>query len=276
MQDRKPIGLIAGSGDYPRFILEAAHQEGYEVAVYAVDGEAVQETADLADRLTWGGPGYMNKMIEFFKGQGVEELIMAGKIQHHRIFTEFKFDLRTAKLVFILKDRRADSILGAVADEFARDGLTVVDSTKFLRSCLPQPGQLGKKRLSRRQKNDLELGTKVAKTHARFDIGQTIVMKKGVVVALEGVEGTDSTIRRGAELSGDGVIVVKVSKPHQDFRFDVPVVGLHTFEVLREVKASCLAIEAGRTLFFQQEQSLRIADKNRIAVVALDMSQENL
>jgi len=271
------IGLVAGSGNYPLHVIEGAHEEGCQVAAVAIHGSADPEVERLADRSVWLKPGHLQKMIDFFREHEVRELVFAGKIQHVRVFRDFVLDKRAAKILFGMKDRRADKLLGAAAAEFEKEGLVVADSTKYLRSSLAREGQLGKRKLTDQQEADVQVGFQVAKALAGFDVGQTIVMNKGVVVALEGVEGTDEAIRRAASLSGDGIVVVKVSKPNQDFRFDVPVVGLETFKVLAEVKASCLAIEAGRTLFFDQEESIALADKNKIVVVAqeIDNPDEN-
>ena len=212
--------------------------------------------------------GQLARLRDFFKSEGVSEAVMAGKIEKVRIFQgDVRPDLEMAKVLLKIRDFRDDSLLGAVAGYLSSYGIELQDSTRFLKEALPGPGILGKRRPSREVEEDIEFGWKVAKALAGLDIGQTVVVKQKAVLALEAIEGTDETIKRGGVLGHGGVVVIKVAKPNQDMRFDVPAIGLGTLDELMRAKAKALAFEAGKTLFIDLDALVKKADQAGIALV---------
>lgn len=215
--------------------------------------------------LHWVRVGQLGKMLKIFKSAGVRRAVMAGQVRHVHVF-QARPDLAALKLVFRLPDTRTDSILGAFAGEMEKQGIHMEDSTAFLTDHLAGAGAIGKRKPDRKTAADIAFGWKIAKGVAGMDVGQTVVVKKGSVVAVESVEGTDEAIRRGAKFAGDGVVVVKVAKPKQDMRFDVPVVGERTIGVLREVNAAAMAVETGHTLLLDRPAVIRAADSAGIVL----------
>src|SRR5947208_9091686 len=208
-------------------------------------------------------------MIRFFKRAGVERAIMAGQVKHVQIFSGALPDVRMLKMLMRLPRRNTDALIGAVADELASEGIELIDSTYFLQDHLPQPGALTRRAASERERGDIEYGLEVAREIARLDLGQTIVVRSRACVAIEAMEGTDATVRRAGQLARGRLTVVKVAKPDQDMRFDVPVVGVPTVEAMSDAGATCLCVTAGKTLLFDREEMIASADRRRIAVVAV-------
>lgn len=265
------LGLIAGNGKFPLLVAENAKKDGVKkVVAVAFYGDTSKELAALVDEITWIHVGELGKLIKTFRRAGVTEALMAGQITPTVMFRTLRFDWRLLTLVTRLKNRKADTIFGAIANELAKEGIHLVDSTRFLNSHLPPAGILGRRRLSRKEREDVEFGRGIAKEIARLDIGQTVVVKNKAVLAVEGLDGTDETIRRGGALGKRDVIVVKVAKPNQDMRFDVPVIGLRTIEAMIQAKAKVLAVEAKKTLFLEKEETIQAADAAKMSIVAFE------
>ena len=263
-------GLIAGNGRFPFLVLAGARAAGVEMAVAAISEETDKTIEPLAHPLEWVSVGQLGKLIKFFKREQVTHVIMAGQVKHVQIFKLNALpDLRMAKMLARLKRRNTDALLGAVADELASEGITLLDSTTFLQPMLARAGALTKRTPNKNELADIEYGLHVAHELARLDLGQTIVVKNQAVVALEAMEGTDATIRRAAELvRGRPLTVIKVAKPKQDMRFDVPVIGWQTIETLQACHVTALSLTADKTLIFDREQTLAAAEKHKIALVA--------
>ena len=268
------IGLIAGNGRFPMLFTEAAHREGCRVVAVAHRGETSEEIEGTADDVTWVKVGELGKIIRTLKAAGVERAVMAGGIRKTRLLSSFRPDFRGAAFLTRVDSVHDDALLRGIADELAREGIEVVSSTAFLTTLVTPEGPLGRARLKRGDWKDIVMGFRVAKDVGRWDVGQSVVVHGGIVLALEGIEGTDACIRRGAELGREGVIVVKVSKPAQDLRFDVPAAGPETIAVMRETGARIFALEAGRTILLDREELVSAADEARIAVIGV--SEENL
>ena len=262
-------GLIAGNGRFPFLVVEGARREGVELVVAAIKEETDPAIERAASRVEWVGVGQLGRLISYFKREGVTHAIMAGQVKHVQIFSLSALpDMRMAKLLARLSFRNTDSLIGAVADELARDGITLVDSTTFLGPFLPGPGVLTRRRPTAAEAGDIEYGLQVAREVARLDLGQTIVVKDRAVVAVEAMEGTDATIRRAGELARKPPIsVVKVAKPNQDMRFDVPVIGPSTVRTMIDARATAISITAHKTLLIDREELLALADKAGIAIV---------
>ncbi|HYY95339.1 MAG TPA: UDP-2,3-diacylglucosamine diphosphatase LpxI [Pyrinomonadaceae bacterium] len=269
------LGLIAGNGKFPFLVIEGARRAGAEVAVAAIKEETDPAIEKVADRLTWVGVGQLGRMIRFFKREGVEKAIMAGQVRHVQIFSGAMPDVRMLRMLLSLPRRNTDALIGGVAAELAREGIELIDSTYFLQDHLPAEGLLTRRAPDERERGDIAYGLEVAREIARLDLGQTIVVRSRACVAIEAMEGTDATVRRAGQLARGRLTVVKVAKPGQDMRFDVPVVGLPTVEAMTEAGATCLCVTAGKTLLFDREEMLRLADYRRISIVAApDGSQE--
>jgi len=263
------IGLIAGNGRFPLIFAEAARRQGVEVVAVAHRGESAQEIAALVAEVTWIRVGELGRIIRIFKRAGVRRAVMAGGIRKPRHLADLRPDLRGAAFLAKTRSLKDDVLLRGVAAELERDGIAVVESTLFLGAMVPEVGTLTRAVPRAREWEDIRFGFRVAKDIGRWDIGQSVVVKSGAVLAVEGIEGTDAAIRRGGELGRGGVVVVKVSKPTQDLRFDVPAVGTTTIEVLREVHGRVLAVEAGRTIMLDRDALLAAADAAGVAVVGL-------
>jgi len=269
----KVVGLIAGSGRFPALFAQEAKRTGVEVVALGIEGVTDPGLEKAVPRMGWFKLGQIDKPIRFLKESGAAQAVMAGKVQHHSLFGGVLPDMRAVKLLAKLKDRRTDTILQAVADEFSKDGIELLPSSTYLSRCLAKPGVLGKRRPSASESADIALGWKAAKALAGFDIGQTVVVQDGAVVAVEAMEGTDAAIERAAGLARvhgrkPSLTVVKVAKPRQDWRFDLPVVGLDTIAVLERCGAAALALEAGKTLVFDEDKFIKEADRLGISVSA--------
>ena len=263
-------GLIAGNGRFPFLVLEGARREGVEMSVAAIKEETDPEITQLARAVEWISVGHLGKLIKFFKREGVTSVIMAGQVKHVQIFKLNALpDLRMARMLARLKRRNTDALIGAVADELQSEGIRLIDSTTFLQPLIAREGALTRRSPNRHESADIEYGLHVATELARLDLGQTIVVKNQAVVALEAMEGTDATILRASELvRGRPLTVVKVAKPDQDMRFDVPVIGLNTIETLRACNVTAISVTADKTLIFDRDEAISTADRNRIAIIA--------
>ena len=267
------FGLIAGNGKFPFLVLEGARRAGARVSVAAIKEETdptIEQAAEAAGgRVEWVGIGQLGKMIKFFKREGVERAIMAGQVKHVQIFSGALPDVRMLKVLVSLPRRNTDALIGAIAAELESEGIELLDSTHFLQDQLPREGTLTRRAPDQRERGDIEYGLEVAREIARLDLGQTIVVRSRACVAVEAMEGTDACILRAGALARGRLTVVKVSKPSQDMRFDVPCVGVPTVEAMIEAGATCLCLTAGKTLMFDREEMIALADRHRIAVAAV-------
>ena len=265
-------GLIAGNGRFPFLVLEGARREGVEMAVAAIREETDPAIENLSSNIEWISVGHLNKLISFFKRHGVSRAIMAGQVKHVQIFKLNALpDLRMARMLTRLKRRNTDALIGAVADELQSEGITLIDSTHFIQPLLARKGVLTRRAPNRHERADIDYGLHVARELSRLDLGQTIVVKDQAVVALEAMEGTDATIRRASELVRHRPItVIKVAKPDQDMRFDVPVMGLETIDVMKACRVTAMSVTANKTLVFDREAVLAAADSNRMAITAIE------
>lgn len=263
------FGLIAGNGKFPFMVLEGARQAGAQVAVAAIREETDPEIERLAEHYTWVGIGQLGRMIRFFKDEGVEKAIMAGQVKHVQIFSRAVPDARMLKVLLKLPRRNTDSLIGAIARELESEGIELIDSTYFLQDHLPHTGSLSRRLPDKREREDIEYGLEIAREIARLDLGQTIVVRGKACVAIEAMEGTDETIRRAGGLAHGRLTVIKIAKPDQDMRFDVPVIGVPTIETMLAAGATCLCISAGKTLLFDRDEMIRLANEKKIAIVAI-------
>ena len=275
------IGLIAGNGKFPLLILDAARSKGMQVVVAAIKEETLPEIEEHgAAAVYWLSLGELSKLIEAFQREGITRAIMAGQVKHKQIFSSIKPDWRLAKLLLSLTTRNTDSLIGAVGKVLGDEGITLMSSTELLEPMLATEGVLTQRAPNDSEQTNITYGRAVATHLSRFDIGQTVVIAEAACVAVEAMEGTDATILRAAEIMKSpslgnepstlsrALTVVKVAKPNQDMRFDVPVVGLHTIETMKRAGATCLALDAGRCLLLEKEALLAAANEAGICVVA--------
>ena len=262
-------GLIAGNGQFPFLVLEGARAKGVEMVVAAIKEETAPEIERLAMRVEWMSVGQLGRLIRFFKGEQVTHAIMAGQVKHHQIFRLNALpDMRMVRMLARLATKNTVSLIGAVADELAREGITLVDSTIFLEPYLAGAGLLTRRAPTKEERSDIEYGLDIAREIARLDLGQTIAVKDRAVVAIEAMEGTDAVIARAGEITrGRAFVVIKVAKPDQDMRFDVPVIGVPTIENMKSAGATAIHVTAGKTLLFDKDEMIALADKHRISVV---------
>lgn len=265
------FGLIAGNGKFPFLVVEGARRSGVPLVVAAIREETDPEMDERAERVRWVGIGQLGRMIRFFKEEGVEKAIMAGQVKHVQIFSRAVPDARMLKVLLKLPRRNTDSLIGAIASELESEGIELVDSTCFLQDSLPQRGTLTRREPSKQEREDIAYGLEIAREIARLDLGQTIVVRGQACVAIEAMEGTDETIRRAGKLARGRLTVVKVAKPNQDMRFDVPVVGVPTIEAMIQAGATCLCITAGKTLMFDRDQMIQTAERHKISILAADL-----
>ena len=280
------LGLIAGNGRFPFLLLDAARAQGVQVVVAAIKEETEPEMDARAEedpgiRVHWLSLGELSRLIETFHQEGVNRAVMAGQVKHKQIFSSIRPDWRLAKLLLNLRTRNTDMLLGAVAKVLSDEGIELISSTAYLEPLLARPGVLTARAPTHEEEQDLAYGRQVAAALAGFDIGQTVVVAGQACVAVEAMEGTDATIERAGALLGtleaDGeastlerkLSVVKVAKPAQDMRFDVPVIGSNTIETMRRAGATCLSIDAGRTLIFDLETIRELAAAAGIAIIAV-------
>src|ERR1700686_2491473 len=279
MASQEKIGLIAGNGKFPFLVLEAARAQGFDVIVAAIKEETLPEIeAEDAVSVHWLSLGELLKLIETFQRGGVRRAVMAGQVKHKQIFSSIRPDWRLAKVLLSLATRNTDSLLGAIAKVLADEGITLEKSTWLLEPLLVKPGILTDRVPTEQERKNIEYGRQVATQLAQHDIGQTVVIAETACVAVEAMEGTDATIERAGRIMGSlhgdastlsrALTVVKIAKPNQDMRFDVPVIGVKTIEVMQAAGATCLALDAGKCLLLDGEKILDVANAAGIAVVA--------
>ena len=277
------LGLIAGNGRFPFLLLDAARAHGLTVVVAAIKEETSPEmderaAADPQIRVHWMSLGELSKLIDTFRAEGVSCAVMAGQVRHKQIFSSIRPDWRLAKLLLSLRTRNTDMLLGAVARVLGDEGIELISSTAYLEPLLATPGVMTRRAPTEEEAKDVEYGMGVARAIAAYDLGQTVVIAAQACVAVEAMEGTDATIARAGALfetldAGDSTLsraltVVKVAKPNQDMRFDVPVVGVPTIQTMKAAGATCLCVEAGRTLLFDRTAMIAAADEAGISLIA--------
>jgi len=278
MPAKAKLGLIAGNGKFPFLILDAARAQGFEVVVAAIKEETCPEIASSgAASVHWLSLGELSKLIETFKREGVHRAIMAGQVKHKQIFSSIKPDWRLTKLLLSLRTRNTDALLGAVAKVLGDEGIALENSTSFLEPFLAKPGVFTERPPTEEERRNVNYGRAVARHVAQYDIGQTVVVAEAACVAVEAMEGTDATIERAGRLmqSLEGaastlsrsLTVVKIAKPNQDMRFDVPVIGIGTIEAMKKARATCLAIDAGKCLLLDGDGVRHAANEANITIV---------
>lgn len=260
-------GLIAGNGRFPFLVIEGAKKEDCELSVVAIKEETDPAIEDAADDVVWIGLGKLGKMISHFRSRGVSKAIMAGQVKHVQLFGGAIPDLKMVRMLWNLPSRNTDALIGGVADEMQREGIELIDSTFFNKDLLAVEGVMTGRKPGKEEERDLAYGLSVANTIAGMDLGQTVVVRGGACVAIEAMEGTDAVIRRAGGLANGGLTVVKVAKPEQDMRFDVPVVGIPTIETMIDAGAKCLSVTAGKTLMFDREEMIRLAEGHGICII---------
>ena len=270
----EPLGLIAGNGRFPFLAAAGARRAGRRVIAVAIREETSPELEPAVDELHWIGLGQLGRGIEILHEAGAREAVMAGQVKHKQIFSGIVPDLKMLGLLARLAFQNTDSLIGAVADALAREGITLLPSVAFLGDQLATVGPMTRRRPAREEQRDVEYGARVARVLAGMDLGQTAVVKGRAAVALEAMEGTDETILRAGRVAGPGTTVVKVAKPRQDMRFDVPVVGEGTLAAMRAAGCRVLAIDAGKTLMIDRREFLARADADAVAVLGLDPAGE--
>lgn len=264
----KKLGLIAGVGELPKAVAIEARAKGFRVIAVALEPLADGMLSSYVDDIKWVNVGKLGEIIETLKGSGIKEAVMAGKVPKSLLYkSRITPDLRAVKLLFSLRDRSDDSIMLAITKELERDGITLLNTTDFCSDMLVPEGVLTGDNLTEDEWNDVKFGWKMAKEMGRLDIGQTVIVKNQAVMAVEAIEGTDEAIKRGGYYADEGAVVVKVSKPQQDMRFDVPVIGLDTLRAMLEARARVLAIEAGKSILLQKEHFIKEAEDSGISVV---------
>ncbi len=268
------IGIIAGGGQFPLLFAEAARKAGKEVIVVANEGEAWPEIGDVADRLYWVKLGQLGKIIKYFKKESVRQTVLLGTITKTRIFRDILPDLKGITLWNKINVKQDDAILRAVADALEKDGIKVVESTLYLEHLLFPEGVLTKKKPSGSQIKDIAFGWRIARSVGALDIGQCVVVRDGTVLAVEAIEGTDETIKRGGNLGKEKSVVIKVKKPTQDFRFDLPAIGIATIDSMTSVGCSLLVVETGQALLFDREAVVKKANDAGIVVIGVSENSD--
>ena len=264
------LGVIAGLGSYPWQLARSAHAQGVKrVVAFAFKGETERVIAKHADEVVWMHLGSLQALLDAVRAKGVTKIVMAGQIKPTRLFS-LRLDAKALAVLRTLKVRNAHTIFGAIGDELRAIGAELLPAYCFMETEMPAAGTLGRRAPDEREAADIRLGAKVAKLTSGLEIGQTVVVKEGTVLAVEGFEGTDETILRAGRLGGPGAVVVKVAKLGHDMRFDIPIVGLRTFKMLKKAKISCLAVEARRTILLEREKLAAEADRLGIAFAAFD------
>jgi UDP-2,3-diacylglucosamine hydrolase len=262
------LGIIAGNGVYPRLLANAARKAGVEkIAAAAFTGETDPVLEGHVDVIEWIRVGQLGRLLKFFRGQDIHHAIMAGQIAPSNLF-DLRPDWEALLLLAQLKQRNAESIFAAIANELSKVGVDLLPATTFLEGSLAQAGLIAGPKLSRRKEQDVDFGWKIAKEIAGLDIGQTVIVKNGTIVAVEALEGTNDVIKRGGTLARKGAVMVKVAKPNQDMRFDVPVIGLETLRVAAEAGLRAIAVEATRTLLLEKDEIVDVANRLKISITA--------
>ncbi len=262
----EPLGLIAGNGRFPFLVAAAARRAGRRVVAVAIREEADPALEAEADETHWVSLGQLGKAIDALKGAGVHEAVMAGQVKHRQIFSDVVPDLKLMAVIARLALKNTDSLLGGVADALEREGIRLLPSVALLAEQMASPGAMTRKGPSRDEQKDIDYGREIGRALTKLDLGQTVVVKDRAAVALEAMEGTDETIERAGRIAGPGVVVVKLAKPRQDMRFDVPVVGEATIRTMARAKARVLSVEAGKTLLIDRPAVIRAAEEGGIVV----------
>lgn len=262
------IAIIAGAGEFPVLMAREFRRRGMETVAVAIEEEADRAIEAEADRTHWQPLGKVGKLLKVLKKEKIRQVVLAGKVHKTRIFKDFRPDLKALTLLWGLRDRKDDTIMLKVAEILAAEGLELLPQTVHMEAYLPGAQVFTAREPGEEERADVDFGASVARELGRLDIGQTVVVKRGAVLAVEAIEGTDQAIRRGGSLGGAGAVVVKVAKPSQDLRFDVPAVGIDTVMACLDAGARALAIEGGRTFFFQQEEAVALADRNGMTILA--------
>jgi DUF1009 family protein len=271
VENRETVGMIAGGGQFPLMIADAARKQGVRMVAVAHYDETEPSLSDKVDKIVWIKLGQLGQLIKAFKKNGVRNALMAGTITKKRMF-EIRPDLKGLAIISRLAVFHDDDILRAVTEELAKEGVEIISSIRFLPELIAPEGCLTARRPNKAEREDVHFGWKIAKELGRLDIGQCVVVRKKTVLALEAIDGTDATILRGGGLAKEKAVVVKVSKPNQDLRFDVPCVGLETIRAMSRVKGAVLAVEAGHTLLFDREEMVAEADRENISIISINMS----
>jgi DUF1009 family protein len=262
------LGIIAGNGVYPRLLADAARKAGVKkIIAAAFTGETDSVLAQHVDLIEWMRVGQLNRLLKFLNQNKVHHAIMAGQIAPKNLF-DLRPDWKALLLLGKLKERNAESIFAAIANELTRIDVELLPATTFLEDCLVPAGLIAGAKLSRREEEDVDLGWKMAKEIARLDIGQTVIVKNGTVLAAEAFEGTNEAIRRGGALAREGAVMIKVAKPNQDMRFDAPVIGVETIRVAVEAKLRVIAVEAGKTLLLESKAIADLAAQSKLSIIA--------
>ncbi len=268
MQTPDVLGIIAGNGVYPRLLADSARKAGVKkIVATAFTGETDSALAQHVDLIEWMRVGQLSRLLKFFREQKIHHGIMAGQIAPKNLF-DLRPDWKALLLLAQLKQRNAESIFAAIADELAKVDVDLLPATTFLEDSIVALGLIAGPKLSHREEEDVDLGWKMAKGIAGLDIGQTVIVKDGTVVAVEAFEGTNEAIKRGGALARKGAVMIKVAKPNQDMRFDVPVVGVETIRVAASAKMRVIAVEAGKTLLLEKDTIVELANRSRISIVA--------
>ena len=264
----KTIGLIAGNNQFPFLFARAAHDQGYRVVAAGVVGDTSVLLPFFVDKFRYFKVGELKKLFEYFKGFGIKEVVMAGQVNPDHLFNpNLALDEEFQALADALRDRKADTIFSGVANRLAQEGMMLLDSTFLLKKYLAPQGTLTKRGPTESELKDIAFATAIAKLMGGIDVGQTVVVKEKAIAAIEAMEGTDRAIQRGGRIARCGAVVVKTSKPQQDHRFDIPVIGPRTIATMARVKAACLAIEAGKTLIIERIRTIDLANKSGICIV---------
>jgi len=268
MQNPDILGIIAGNGVYPCLLADSARKAGLrKIIAAAFTGETDPALTQHVDLIEWMRVGQLSRLLKFFRDQNIHHAIMAGQIAPKNLF-DLRPDWKALLLLGRLKQRTAESIFAAIADELAKADVDLLPATTFLEHLLAPAGLIAGPKLSDREEEDVDFGWKIATEIARFDIGQTVILKNGTVLAVEAFEGTNDAIKRGGALARKGAVMIKVPKPNQDMRFDVPVIGAETIRVAAEVKLRVIAVETGRTLLLERDAIIDFANRSNISIVA--------
>jgi DUF1009 family protein len=261
------LGIIAGNGIYPKLLADSARKAGVKkIVATAFSGETDPALAQSVDEIEWLRVGQLSRLLNFFRDQQAHYAIMAGQIAPKNLF-DLRPDWKALLLLAKLKQRNAETIFAAIADELAKIDIDLLPATTFLEDYLAPVGLIAGSKLSRRDQEDVDFGWKIAKEIAQLDIGQTVIVKNGTVLAVEGFDGTNETIKRGGKLAGKGAVMIKVAKPNQDMRFDVPVVGVETIRIAADAKIRAIAVEAGRTLLLEKRGLIELAERSKITII---------
>jgi len=266
MGNQSALGIIAGNGAYPFLVASGARQSGVTaIHVAAFENETRPELADLVDSIEWMRVGQLGRLLKYFEKTGVRRVMMAGQIAPRNLF-DLRPDFRVLMVLSALKKRNAETLFGALANELAKAGLQLLPATTFLEDSLAVEGLMGGPKPKKRHLEDVEYGFEIAKEISKLDIGQTVIVRNGTVLAVEAFEGTNEAIRRGAALGKKGVVVVKVSKPNQDIRFDVPVIGCETLKIASAAGVTLIAVEAGKTLLLEKDKVITLAEEKQVTI----------